>query len=338
MKIKFFILFLFVSLYINGTTQDIVLSQPFSASQFLSPAAVGTGNYQQRIKSNLRDQFMNGSSMYRTIVAGWDARIKVKSFEEETTNYFGIGTQIMSDQVGGGLLNTTYLTLNMAYHMSLDTKNNKSLSVGLGGTIAQTYLNRNNLRFGDQYDLTGYFVPGLVSADYANLKPFPIKFSANAGLLYTLHSDERFFQCSANAFYYSRPDITYSGVNQSTAMRATSFMNFETLIGGDYTFLMHASYNNRSGIQQEMIGGSIGVPVLYNYDKVSRIYAGCFVRVGDAIIPTVSMLMDKYILGFSYDIYNNGLSSSNIKTNSFEISLSASFGKTHNNLFRTLFD
>lgn len=315
--------------------QDPVLSQAYSAAQFLSPATVGSSMYDHRIQANLRSQLMNGNTMYKTTVFGWDTRINNKH-QENPNNFLALGLQIMSDQLGAGLLNTTYFTINTAYHMNLDEANNSSLSVGLGGTLAQTFINKDKLRFGDQFDGMGNFNGDIASADYANLRPSSLRFAGNVGMLYAYHSEESFFQFSANAFYYGRPDNTYTGINQADGVRIGLFTNIEKYLRDDYTFVIHASYNNRNQIQQTLIGTAVGIPFLYKNELVNRIYAGCFMRLGDAIIPTISLMMDKYTFGISYDIYSNDLTRSNLKLNGFELSLSTSFGKKRTNLFRTL--
>ena len=335
MKYRLSILFCFTIISACIHAQDPVLSQAYTSLQFLSPASVGSGMYEHRIQANLRSQLMNGNSMYKTNVIGWDTRIKNKSLEA-SNNYLAMGLQIMSDQLGGGLLNTTYLTLNTAYHMSLDKENKSNLSVGLGGTLAQTFINKDKLRFGDQFDGMGNFNGAIASADYANLRPSPLRFAGNVGMLYAYHSEESFFQFSANAFYYGRPDNTYTGINHADGVRIGLFTNIEKYLTEDYTFIIHASYNNRNQIQQTLVGAAVGIPFLYKYETVNRIYAGCFTRMGDAIIPTISLMMDKYTFGISYDIYSNDLTRSNLKLNGFELSLSTSLGKKRTNLFRTL--
>jgi type IX secretion system PorP/SprF family membrane protein len=319
----------------KSNAQDPVLSQPYTAAQFLSPASVGSGMYDHRIQANLRSQLMNGNSMYKTSVIGWDARIKNKTLDANN-NFLALGIQLMSDQLGGGLLNTSYLTLNTAYHMSLDKENKSSLSVGMGGTLAQTYINRDKLRFGDQFDGFGNFNGAIVSSDYSNLKPSPLRFAGNVGALYTYYSEESFFQVSANAFYYGRPDNISTGINQADGVRTSFFTNIEKYLSEDYTFILHGSYSNRNQITQTYFGGAVGIPFLYRSENVNRLYAGCFVRLGDAIIPTISLMMDKYTFGISYDIYSNALTKANLRMNGFELSLSTSLGKKKTNLFRTL--
>ena len=95
--------------------QDFVLSQPFTAAQYLSPASVGNGVYGQRIQSNFKTQSIGGSNYARNLVVGWDRKYNRNAAEQ--ANYLGIGAQIISEQLLNGLINTNYITLNTAYHL-----------------------------------------------------------------------------------------------------------------------------------------------------------------------------------------------------------------------------
>jgi len=334
-----YILLVIVFFCTNANGQEIVLSQQYLSSQFLSPAAVGGGDAQQRIQTNYRSQMFDGNNQNRTIVIGWDTRLKRK--DPDLKNYLGIGAQIMSDQLMDGLLQTNHLTINMAYHLFLDDDDHTNLSMGLGGTFSQTSVDKSKLRFGDQYDEVSGEFKGY-NTSFENLKPFPYRVSANAGMLYTRHFTESFFQVSLNAFYYGMPEVTYSNLNEASKMRATFFANFEHSFNGYATYLLHASYNNRLNngdiTRQVMVGGAVGLPILYQPDQIKRIYFGCFYRLSDAVVPTISLMMDNYHFGISYDFYNNAISGASLRQNGFEISLSKSFGARRNDFLKTLFD
>lgn len=313
--------------------QDFVLSQPFTAAQYLSPAMVGNGVYDQRIQSNFRTQSIGGLNYARNIVVGWDRKYNRKL--ESQANYIGIGGQIISEQLLNGLINTNYITFNTAYHLSLDGSEFSDLAIGMGITYAQTSLDRSKLRFGDMYDPSGN-LSGNPSAEIFLSNPG--RLSVNTGLLYTRHSYDTYFQLSANGFFFAKPDVTNSPYNEAPGMRSTLFMNLEKYFNEDYTYLIHGAFSNRNKESSYLIGGSISLPIKYEFDHDRRLYLGCFYRYKDAITPTVNILMDNYIFGISYDIYTNGLAAAGIKSNSFELTFSKSFGKRKQELMRTLFD
>ena len=314
--------------------QDPFLSQFYSSAQFLSPASVGSGGYDSRTQSNYRSQMLAGNNLYRTIVVGWDTRIKNK--QEEVKNYLGIGAQVISDQVMQGILQTNYATINAAYHIFLDESLNNNLAVGLGVTASQATFKLDQLKFADQYSY-GAFIPGSTSLSLQNIKNTS-KVSVNTGILYTTHSETNFVQLSANAFFYTKPELSNISQEATNTLKSVVFFNTEHVFFDRKTFMFHASYNSRNKIEQYLVGGAMGLPFGNDYTEVNRFYVGCYYRLNDAIIPNINLLMNKYRLGLSYDIYSGGFSGANLKPSSFEISFSAGLGKKRGDNLRTIFD
>jgi len=321
--------------------QNMVLSQPYVNAQFQSPSLVGDGQYDQRIQSNLRTQMFNNNNVSSTIVAGWDSRFKTKDVENNSS--FGYGFQIMSDQLAGGLLQTNYLTMNLAYRIFVDEEKNNSIALGLAGTYVQSTLNQGKLRLGDQLNsqMNNLSAVGFPVSDlYFN--KFPASLTANTGFVFTNHSENKFIQVGAGAFFNTIPNIVNNVKQEASGMRSSLFLNSELVVSENKTFVLHASYSNRSSNasinQQVLLGGAISLPIAYKFDEVRRLYLGCYYRMKEAVIPTFSIMMDTYIFGISYDVYNNNLSGATLKQNSFELSLSKSFGKKRNEFLRTIFD
>lgn len=336
MNKKFLILLLLIVFAVNTYAQQgIVLSQPYISSQLLSPASVGNGIYDQRIQTNLKSQFLDGNNLYRTLVSGWDSRFKNTDAEEK--NYFGIGVQVISDQAMAGVINSNYITIASAYHLFLDDNLKNELSLGLGVTYGQTYLDKSKLRFGEGFNIDGSYTTG--NYDYLNsIKPFPHDFYYNTGLLFTRHTENNFIQGGLTASFLSKPKVLVLNVDTASGMKSSAFFNYEKGLENGNTFMTHLSFSNKNGLNQIVVGGLWSFPFKDKMEKINRIYIGCFDRLDDAIIPSVSIMMDKYTFGLSYDIYNNDLSGAKLKQNGFEIGLSVSFGKKRNEWMRTIFD
>jgi type IX secretion system PorP/SprF family membrane protein len=330
------ILFITYCIYLNLNAQDPFLSQMYGAAQFLSPATVGSGIYQSRAQANYRSQTMAGNSLYRTIVAGWDGRYKNKN--PEFQNYLGLGGQIISDQVMNGILQTNYATFNAAYHIYFDEEVQKNFSLGLGVTFTQSNLQLDKLKFYDQF-AQGNFINSATSISLQNLNSSASKISVNTGLLYTKHNENSFFQLSANAFFMSKPELTIYNNAEASTFKSLVFFNFEKEVNDNKkTVMVHASYSNRNNMNQLLMGAAFSLPFGSYYEYVNRVYAGLFYRVGDAVIPQFSILMNQYRFGVSYDVYSRGMTGAVLNPNSFELSFSTSFGKKRNNNFRTIFD
>jgi hypothetical protein len=221
----------------------------------LSPASVGNGLYDQRIQSNIRNESIGGSSYARNLVVGWDRKYNRNAAEQ--ANYLGIGGQIISEQLLDGLINTNYITFNTAYHLFLDGDDFSNLAIGMGITYAQTTLDRSKLNFENSYN------PANGSFDPTNeiFLSNPGRLSANTGLLYTRHSNDTYFQLSANGFFFAKPVVTNSPYIEAPGMRTALFMNLEKYFNEDYTFLLHGAFSNRDKESSYVLGGSVSLPI-----------------------------------------------------------------------------
>jgi hypothetical protein len=313
--------------------QDPYFSQPYASAQFLNTAAVGNGVYEQRINGNVRTQFIDNNKSYQTIFAGWDWRAKMKFAND--ANYMGYGLNVLSDQIMGGAINSNHVTFNMAYHMFLDADYSNNISLGLGATYTNTSVDRTRLIFADQYD------------PYANLTNNPTaelfrnnasRFSMNAGVLYTRHTNKTFFQAGGSLYYQAVPDLIYTTYNTKLGFKSNLYVNYETLFENNYTASFHASYINRNNNNQILTGGAVGLPMSTNNAEDKKLYVGCYYRLGDAVIPSVKILMNKQTLGFTYDIYNSSITQARLRQNTFELSFSTSIGNKRGGLLRTIYD
>lgn len=313
--------------------QEIVLSQPFMSGQFLSPASVGNGIFQRRMKGNLKAQMIDGNNLYQTMVVGFDTRFRTA--DEGSKNYLGIGGQIMSDQVNNGLMQSNFIGLNLAYHIFVDKDLYQDIALGFGTVYAQTTLDKSKLFFGDQYNFEGGLTP---NASMESLPPYPSELSANTGLLYTNHNEKLFLQTGATASFFSKPNITYSVTNSAPEYSYRFFTNMELPFWDVYSIALHGNVLHKKLKNQYYLGATIGVPLPTENEQIKRIYFGCAYRYKEAIIPSIAYISDRYVFGMSYDMYNPKDNAANLKMSSIELTLSASFGRKKSNLFRTIFD
>ncbi|MEI6586931.1 MAG: hypothetical protein WCL56_12645 [Sediminibacterium sp.] len=321
--------------------QNMVLSQPYVNAQFQNPALVGDGIYDQRIQSNLRTQMFANNNVSNTIVGSWDSRFKNNDIDN--INFFGYGLQLMSDQLAGGLLQTNYMTMNLSYRIYINDQEENSIALGLAGTYAQTFLNQSKLVLGDQLYSQMMNLSSISGLPVTQLSfnKFPHSFTANAGFVFKHHSEKSYIQAGIGAFN-TVPNVVTDIGQESAGLRGAVFINAEQLLEDDKTYVLHASYSNRSNnatINQQIIfGGSLGLPIAYKAETLRRLYLGCYYRLKEAFIPTISFMMDGNVFGISYDVYNNDITGASIKQNSFELSFSKSFGKKRNEWMRTIFD
>ena len=303
---------LFFTLVSKAVAQDPFFSQPFSANQFLSPASVGKGAYDQKLNGNFRSQINDNNKAYQTIFAGFDWKSSPQMLSG--INYLGLGINVLSDQIMGGAINSNQVTFNAAYHIFTDNNYYNNISLGLGATYTNRSVDRTKLTFADQYDGNANFLSATTAEAFKNNAS---NFSMNAGVV------------------FNRKTTTTS---PTLSPKTILFVNYETGFFESYAASFHASYINKNSNRQILTGASLGIPIEKTEYNDKRVYVGCYYRLGDALIPSFKLLLGEHIFSMSYDIYSNQLTQATIKQNSFELNYTTYFGNRRSNIFRSIFD
>ena len=336
MNKRILILLIISTLARDVYAQEPSFSQAFSLSQFLNPASVGDGLFQNRVQSNIRSQNLMGNSLAKTVFIGWDTHID--NVIEGSYNYIGVGVNVISDQVMGGALQVNHVSFNIATHIFLDEDLNKNLSIGLGGTFSQANLQFDKLNFNDKFS-DGEFINNSqsISLQYLNQKANNIL--ANTGIKYTIRKSNNIFEIGGSAFFYIKPELSKLITNNEyKKFKTYIFSNYEKEFLNKKTVALHTSFNTRNNISEILLGGFVGLPFGSYYLNSNRLYLGCFYRLNNAIIPSASILTNNYKFGVSYDVYNAEFSKTQLRPSAFEISFSTIIGKRLNKNFRTIFD
>ena len=329
---KILSLSLLLILSVSSQAQTPFSSQNFTATNFFNPAAVGFGVNNQ-FQSFYRNQFAGVGEPYKTIGLGVDFAL-FKTEKNEGNNNFGMGIQGVSEQVLNGILQTNSITVSLANRVFLNEDKTSYISLGISSSFIARTVNAEQLTFGDQYYSGRLFN----ASSLESINKYPIKYSTNAGLLYSYVSPTSFFQLGGSTFYINRSSNTqaYEKVNQS--FQLLSLMNFEHVFLEDKTILLHADYQNRLETEFFFAGAAIGLPLYTANEKVNRLYLGCFYRSNDAVVPYMGILYNKYKIGLSYDMYQNNMTTANLRPQTFEFTLSTYLGKRTTENLKSLFN
>lgn len=332
-----FIKYIFLFLAINTKAQTPFVSQSFTALPFFNPASVGFGSY-NKAQTFFRSQFSGVGQPYKTTGLGIDFGF-LKNDNIEPNN-LGFGLQALSDQVLNGIMNTNYVTGSISDRVFLNDDRNTFLSIGLGTTIISRTIDMSALVFGDQYYSGRLLNPSSLEVFNA----FKTQSTINVGLMYSHISYKNYFQVGASSYFINRA----SGYNTSDSIRKVTpinefnqylaQINYEQLIAENKTFMIHADYQSRYENNFFYVGAAMGIPFNESYEQTNRMYLGCFYRSKDAVVPYVGLMLNKYKIGLTYDIYSNDMTAANLRPQTFEFTLSTYFGKRRNEGLRSLFD
>lgn len=147
MKKGYLLLIFSVVVYSYCFGQDPTFSQFFANKLYLNPAFAGT-SVCPKLTLNYRNQWPGIDNSFITYAASFDQHIDAISG--------GIGVQLMRDQAGEGVLNTTSAAFMYSYQIPINRK--FSIRAGFQASIVQKSINVSNLRFGDMIDARRGFV------------------------------------------------------------------------------------------------------------------------------------------------------------------------------------
>src|SRR5215212_4450399 len=198
-----FVILLTISSYCYG--QDPSFSQFFSSPLNINPALTANINADWRMVMNLRDQWIGPASPYATGTISYDSKILQKRIPNVAEdNIMGLGGMIMYDHAMSGIVKATYASANLSYNIKLaEGAGTHRLGLGFGAIYGRKFIDFNRLDFQDQF--TGFgFNTNLPTGENAlsNMKPY---FSASAGILYSLGTENSNFDLGVAGYHLNRP-------------------------------------------------------------------------------------------------------------------------------------
>jgi type IX secretion system PorP/SprF family membrane protein len=298
------------------------------STQYFNPAAVGFG-INNRFQSFFRTQYAGVGDPFYTAGAAVD--FGFFKIDESPNNSFGYGIQAVSERVLNGILQTNSISNSLAYRIFFNKKQTSYFALGIGYSILTRTLDASLLSFGDQYNSGRLFN----SSSLESISKYPTKYTTNAGFMYGYQSEKSFFQIGASEFLLNRTTNTIITNEPNQNYQLSALLNAEYQLDDEKTILFHIDYQNRLEKEYFYAGAAVGVPL---NKEMNRAYFGCFYRNKDAIIPYVGLMYNKYKIGLTYDIYSNSLTSSNLRPQTIEFSLSTSLGRRYSENLKSLFN
>ena len=304
---------------LQSYAQDPNFSQFFASPLTLNPALTGKFNGVVRVAGNYRNQWPTINNAFRTATASADFGILGNTSPE--FEQFGVGVMSMYDINGDDVMKNSFISGSVAYHKGIDEDGYHQIGVGFSGTYAQRKLDINKLDFQDELTSLGFTgntaevfgSSGFVNINYADV---------NAGFIYNgATNDYNNFYVGASVYHINRPKVSFMGAQYIMNPRFT-------LHGGGYfpiadatTLFISANHQRQAGATETIFGAALGYTVNSDFDSPTDVYAGAFVRWGDAIIPYIGLEFGNYRFGASYDINTSRLTAASRRRGGMEVSL-----------------
>src|SRR5215203_3768261 len=127
MKKKWVIAILMIAVGCYCRAQDPSLSQFFSSPLNINPALTANINADWRAIANFRNQWIGPASPYITGTISYDAKMFQKKIPnvEYDGNTFGLGGMLMYDKAMGGVVKSSYASMNLSFKVKLSSGETK---------------------------------------------------------------------------------------------------------------------------------------------------------------------------------------------------------------------
>lgn len=305
MKNKFYIkqIFIICSLLTvySGNAQDLHFSQFYFAPLQLNPALTGVFSEDLRFTANYRRQWKSVPVDYLTFSGVVDGKINALQFEN---GFFSGGLVFNYDIAGDGNLSYTHFGATGSYTQKVTEQQLLTVGVLLG--TGQRRIDMSQLTFGNQFngDLFISGAPARENLDQSSV--FYMDFGA--GINWHLQDeDERFgVDLGVGVFHLTQPDVSFYSQSEISLSRRYSVYGNSHFKIADKIRLELAAYYQKQNVYTESVAASgirYQMTDTRGRELALRLGVGYrFIGARDALIPSVAVAYNAWILGFSYDL------------------------------------
>lgn len=336
MKISFPLFILICVLGGQLTAQDQHFAQYFASPLTLNPALTGLYEGRYRVSFIYRDQWKQSlDNPYNTFSGAADFRYYVNPRKRQYKDAFGVGVLFYSDRVAEINYSTNQFMLSGAYHKSLSKDNTQTLSLGFQLGIAQRNLSYDQLTFEDEFNGTTGFEEGATGevfpennfafGDYQvglNYSYVPKKGTAiyiGAAMHHITEPEQ--------SFYFEATREEDFQVSNNLPRKYSGYVNFRIPAGRDLQISPRALFYLQG--PHLALNTGMNLRFLLNDINGAAVHVGGWMRPVqnqddfsiDSAIGFFGLELNNFLLGMSYDIGLNQLSTNPRHQGAFELSI-----------------
>ncbi len=319
---------LLMAITYNANAQDPRFSQFYASPMQLNPAMTGVFEGRWRAVLNYRDQWQSvlDNVPYRTFSASYDMRYNIVA-----RDYLAFGISALGDQVGESSFRQTRGHLAMSYlkQLSGGTQNSQFLVAGAQAGVGQNSIDYTNLWFSQQFDINTETLDISQPTGESTPEATDMFVDINAGLLWYALFDDDFSVYAGGALnHINAPNVSlFNGQNDVLLMRWVGHAGAQLPLSDNFSLLPAFSLMG----QGESNSLTMGMNVRYSNNDFNEIAVrlGGWVHLSnngesnshmDALIISTILELDKFNLGFSYDINTSSLVNATNSRGTYELS------------------
>jgi len=305
--------------------QDVHFSQFYQTPLLVNPASTGSFNGDIRGIVNYRNQWASVGTPYTTYAFSVDMGLMKKKMENK---YLGAGLFVYKDMAGDSKLSTTQVNFSLSSIISLNDE--QGISAGIQGGFAQKSIDASQMQWGSQFDGNNYN-SSLSSGEPSAYENYTFgDFSGGLAWRYgkagtNMSSNDHFSANAGIAVYHintPKQDFDIEKLHREFVVHAGAYIGIKNT---SLSILPYILLLRQGPLSETNIGGLIRYSIreeskYTGFLKETAVFVGSYVRIGDAVIPTIMFEMANYAIGLSYDINTSGLSEASNGNGGLEIS------------------
>lgn len=305
----------------NAEAQDIHFSQFYENSIMRNPALTGIFSGDYKIGANYRTQWNNISVPFQTFLVSAETRVATN---RSVGDYLSFGVAATYDKAGSISFNSLQVYPALNYNKSMEDRRNSYLSVGFAGGYMQRTIDFSKATFSTQYVNGNYTAANPSGENFNNTKlenydvAAGVSFNSSAGPNNIVN-----YYVGFSAFHLNKPKHTFNDDNSLVILPAkyTGNAGFSWRVNRQFGMNAHLDYSKQASYTEIIGGGMVSWQTVSETSNNFKIYAGVFVRLKDAVIPTFKIDYDIYSLTFSYDVNTSSLKTASAGSGGYELSL-----------------
>lgn len=306
----------FLLLHSNkANSQDMHLSQFYSAPLYLNPALTGYFPCDYRFGLNYRSQW-GGFAPIKTQSVWGDGKLSKHFFRDD---WFGVGGMIYGDQAGGGTFKNTKFMANAAYHKGLFKGKMFSTSIGVSLGLVNRSISAGDLVFDNQWNGTNFSASTASGENIGDNSMY--FFDMNGGIALNFTKSKYKTQLGVSLNHITMPDVSFTGSGEGLGMKTTIHGSGEIKLGS-ISLQPKFAFTTQSSAKEIIVGAN----AVYNFNGIVDLYFGLWDRISGDIIPTVGLDYKGWLFLFNYDVNYSSMTALTGYQGGWELSLSKTFG------------
>jgi type IX secretion system PorP/SprF family membrane protein len=287
--------------------QDIHFSQFYENAILRNPALTGVFSGDFKAGVNYRTQWGNLSTPFQTVLASAETRIQTN---KEAHDYLSFGACISYDHAGSIDFNSLQLTPAINYNKRLFDGRASYLSVGFAGSYIQRSVDPTKMTLDNQY-VGGGYDPNAATGENMKFEKIThydvsagVSFNSSAG-----PNNEVMYYIGGAAYHVTKPRESFNANENFIRLGAKYTGNAGVTVRCTprMSFMATANYTNQAPYEETIFGGMVTYRQPLSESKLFALSGGCFLRVKDAIIPTIKIDYNTYAFTLSYDVTTSSL-------------------------------